>query len=241
MKIKIIMSFIGLSFLISACGAKADTSTQTNTLTEENDVYSENEIKISWEADEESEKEELDKAEQDKLEKEKDNESEEKIDKEETKEVKEDEPDEPDLTAMELEEILLQQPCYVENIDYIRNDAGYGADVSVVVKNNSGTDIKNVFYAMAGWDTNNLPLILYTYKAVNGTGYIVENDFGDPNIVNGGTYGEDLLFGIKEETASRLETFKAVVIKYEDFDGNTWENPYYEDWIKLYKEKKLEP
>lgn len=139
-----------------------------------------------------------------------------------------------------MEEVLLQQPCYVEKIDYMDGDYGIGADVSVIVKNNSGTDIKDVFYAMAGWDGNNLPMILYTYKPEDGTGYVVETHFGDANIVDGGTYGEGLLFGIKEQTASRLETFKAVVVKYEDFEGNTWENPYYSDWIEMYKEKKLE-
>lgn len=76
---------------------------------------------------------------------------------------------------------------------------------------------------------------------MDGTGYVVENDFGAVNMIDGGTFGEDLLFGIKEETACKLKTFKAVVIKYEDFEGNTWENPYYSNWLELYKEKKLMP
>lgn len=90
-----------------------------------------------------------------------------------------------ELTAAELEEILLQQPCYVERIDYV-NDNIYDTYVSVVVKNNLGTDIKNVYYAMAGWDANHLPLIRYTYQVVDGTGYVVETDFGDANILDGG-------------------------------------------------------
>lgn len=39
---------------------------------------------------------------------------------------------------------------------------------------------------------------------------------------------------------SGLEKFKSVVVKYEGFEGNTWENPYHSDWIEMNKEKKLE-
>lgn len=69
---------------------------------------------------------------------------------------------------------------------------------------------------------------------------MAETHFRDVNIVGGGTYGEGLLFGIKEETVSGLEMFKALVVKYEGFEGNTWENPYHSDWIEMNKEKKLE-
>lgn len=254
MKIKIAMSLIGLSLLISACGTNGDTSTKTDTTIEDNKDISTEEAEMGSkeEGTVESEEQKLEDVKEDEaegvkeedLEEVKEGRSDEKAEKEGEEDIEEDESkteseEESELTAAELEEILLQQPCYVERIDYI--DGDNGADVSVVVKNNSGTDIKNVFYAMAGWDSNNLPLILRTYKRVDGTGYVVETDFGDANIVDGGTYGEDLLFGIMEETASRLETFKAVVVKYEDFEGNIWENPYYSDWIEIYKEKKLEP
>lgn len=252
MKVKIVMSLIGLSFLIAACGTSADTLTKADTTMEENngDLANEkaesdneetegSEIKET-ESAKEGESEENSESQEENSESQEENSESEETDMMEENGSETESEEESKLTAAELEEVLLQQPCYVEKVEFIKNEVTSEGDICLVVKNNSGTDIKNVFYAMAGWDSNNLPLILDTYKRDNGTGYVIENDFGDANMIDGGTFGEDLLFGIKEKTAYRLETVKAVVIKYVDFDGNTWENPYYSDWIELYKEKKLE-
>lgn len=36
-----------------------------------------------------------------------------------------------------------------------------------------------------------------------------------------------------------IKSFKAIVVSYETFDGDTWDNPYYEDFCSLYEGKKL--
>ena len=28
-----------------------------------------------------------------------------------------------------------------------------------------------------------------------------------------------------------IKSFKAIVVSYEDFDGNTWRNPLYDNWV----------
>lgn len=44
---------------------------------------------------------------------------------------------------------------------------------------------------------------------------------------------------INKDTAD-IEEFKAIVVSYTDFDENIWENPYYENWLSVYENQKLE-
>ena len=44
---------------------------------------------------------------------------------------------------------------------------------------------------------------------------------------------------ISEDTPE-INTIKAIVFSYTDFDGKMWMNPYYSEWSRIYKDKKLE-
>ena len=38
---------------------------------------------------------------------------------------------------------------------------------------------------------------------------------------------------------NNISKFKAIVVSYTDFDGNTWNNPLLSDFKELYADKKL--
>ncbi len=145
------------------------------------------------------------------------------------------------LSADELNAELKKQPCYVYETEYYVQDDNYKSlypDLLLPkIKNQSDTNIKDVWVAFVAWDPNGLPVII---ESTGDSGYIVECAFNGINLTKGETltdYGLQLTqdFAFSEQ----VDKFKAIVTHYKDFDGNTWDNPLYSDWKEMYKEKEL--
>lgn len=102
---------------------------------------------------------------------------------------------------------------------------------------NSGTDIKSCVIAFAAWDSNNLPVKILGQYDYEGS-YVQKVNYDAINLVDGDTYGENSGLALDEDCNS-IVTIKAVVVSYEDFDGNTWNNPYYDTWVYTYSEKRF--
>lgn len=140
-----------------------------------------------------------------------------------------------------LEEALLKQPCYVQSTEYFVQDENYKNlypdMLCAIVKNNSGNDIKNITIAFAAWDKNNFPVKMVPKGYRNGY-YVIKCVGNDVNIVKGGTWGQEEGFEIGSDTIN-VTKLKAIVVSYEDFNGNTWTNPLYSKWKNTYENKKL--
>lgn len=147
-----------------------------------------------------------------------------------------------EITSLELDAALLEQPMYVEKADYIVQDEKYKVlypdMLQAIIKNNSGTDVKNAVIAFAAWDANGFPVKIKTAHSLRDGNYVVECNYGDVNMVDGSTYGSESGLPLDSDT-DNIATFKAIVVNYDDFDGNTWENPHYDTWIEMYSDKKL--
>lgn len=143
----------------------------------------------------------------------------------------------------ELQKKLKEQPVYVERTEYINQGNQYKVlypDIlSAVVKNNSGKDVKNVVVAFAAWDVNNFPVKIIPRIGINNEDYIVTCDYGNVNMVDGSTFGDDFGLEISPDTPE-IEKIQSIVVSYKDFDGTEWKNPYYEQWTSIYENKKLE-
>ncbi len=152
-------------------------------------------------------------------------------------------PEVENLTGSELEAKQAEQPVYVVSADYLVQSDEYKSlypdQLNAVIKNNSGKEVKNVIVAFAAWDKNSLPVKIEGQIDFNGGEYIKEVDFGDVNMVDGSTFGEDMGMNLSE-ACDNIKTVKALVKEYTDFDGNKWENPYYDSWKSIYENKKLE-
>lgn len=148
------------------------------------------------------------------------------------------------MTGKELEAALLEQPMYVISSEYVVQDEEYKAlypdMLNAVIKNNSGEDVKNATVAFVAWDKNNFPVKIVGHIDFTGGSYVKECNFGDVNMIDGSTYGEDKGMAISYADCGNIETIKAIVVDYKNFDEKTWENPYYETWVGLYENKKLE-
>lgn len=145
------------------------------------------------------------------------------------------------LTPAELESALASLPLTVNETNYLEGDPEYPSlypdIISATIKNNSGTDIKSCVIAFAAWDSNNLPVKILGQYDYEGS-YVQKVNYDAINLVNGDTYGENSGLALDEDCNS-IVTIKAVVVSYEDFDGNTWNNPYYDTWVNTYSEKRL--
>lgn len=147
-----------------------------------------------------------------------------------------------ELTNEELEEKLKEQPMFVISTDYIVQDEKYKSlypdMLNAVIQNASGKEIKNAKVAFVAWDKNNLPVKIVGQYELNDGSYINEVDFGDVNMIDGDTFGEGKGMTLSED-CNNIKTIKAIIFEYTDFDGNTWENPYYQTWKSAYENKKL--
>lgn len=146
-----------------------------------------------------------------------------------------------ELTSEELDAALLEQPMYVESTKYVVQDdrfkALYPDMLQAIVKNNSGTDVKNIVIAFVAWDKNNFPVKIYNSGVDIDGAYVKRCKFENANVVDGATCGSGKGYAIDEK--SGIATFKAIVVSYDDFDGNTWENPYFAMWVDMYSDKVL--
>lgn len=145
------------------------------------------------------------------------------------------------MTATELEEALNSQPMKVISTEYVVQSDEYKAlypdMLSSVIQNNSGTDVKNAVVGLVAWDSNNFPVKIKGKFDYNGGSYFTKVDCGDVNMVDGATFGEGMGMEILDD--NKIAKFKAIVVSYTDFDGNTWNNPLLEDFKELYEDKKL--
>lgn len=151
-------------------------------------------------------------------------------------------PIETELTSKELNAKLNEQPMFVVSTDYVIQDTQYKSLypdlLNAIIKNASGKEIKNAEVAFVAWDKNNLPVKIKGQFDFNDGSYIAEMNCGDVNMIDGDTFGEDVGLALNE-SCDNIKTIKAIVIKYTDFEDNTWDNPYYDVWKSAYENKKL--
>ena len=141
----------------------------------------------------------------------------------------------------EFEQLLSEQPLAVVKTEYIVQDEQYKLlypdMLQAVIQNNTTEDIKDAVVAFVAWDENRLPVKIEGQFDLGGGTYIKRVNYLDINLVGGDTYGENSGYSLGEHC--EIETFKAIAVSYETFDGKTWENPYYDAFRVLYEGQKL--
>lgn len=151
--------------------------------------------------------------------------------------------DEKVMSASELEAALSTQPVCVISTKYVVQNEQYKSlypdMLNAVIKNNSGSEVKNAVVAFVAWDSNNLPVKIQGQYDYEGGTYVKQCNYNDANMIDGATFGENGGYSLSAQGA-KIATFKAIVVSYTDFDGQVWENPLYNDWCELYEDKKLE-
>ncbi len=150
-------------------------------------------------------------------------------------------PSESSLSEEELNEQLSAQEVRIIDSNYIVQDDQYKAlypdMLQVTLQNGTDKDIKDAVVAFVAWDAAGLPVKIRASLKSSGGAYIQHVDYDDINLSAGSTFGENSGFSVDEGCG--IETFKAIIVSYETFEGETWDNPLYKDWCALYEGVKL--
>ena len=145
-----------------------------------------------------------------------------------------------EMSLSDFDDLLAQQPLYVSKTNFIAADEKlsslYPNRLQAVVTNNTDEDIMHAVVAYVAWDASDLPLKIKGEFDFQGGSYVKEVKYADMNLVGGQSYGEDRSYSLSD--GDDIESFKAVVVSFETFDGDVWENPYYEDFCELYEGKR---
>ncbi len=140
-----------------------------------------------------------------------------------------------------LEALLKELPLAVASTEYVVQDEEfkslYPDMLQAVLVNQTTTDIKNVVVAFVAWDENQLPVKLKSNIDFSDGVYVKEVAYNDVNMVPDSTFGEESGYAI--DSLVNVKTFKAIPVSFTTFEGDSWENPYYENWKALYEDKKF--
>ena len=148
-----------------------------------------------------------------------------------------------DVATGQIEVEISAQPVYVTSASLIVQSDEYKGLypdlLQATIVNNSQDDVKDVLVAFMAWDSNNLPVLIKSQFDFNAATYVRQANYTGVNMVPGGTFGEN--FGLKlDSSVENIATVKAIVVSYETFDGETWTNPLYDQYVEQYAGKKLQ-
>lgn len=146
------------------------------------------------------------------------------------------------LSESDFFDLLAQQPLAVIETEYLVQSSNgmktlFPDMLSAIVRNNSDDDIKNAVIAFVAWDENNLPVKIEGQIDFMGGSYIKKVSYDDINLIPDKVFGENEGFALAENTS--IMTFKAIAVSYETFDGETWKNPYFDEFRNRYEGQKL--
>lgn len=141
----------------------------------------------------------------------------------------------------ELNQKLSQQDIVIESTKYVVQDEEYKTlypdALSVIIKNNTQKDIKDVVIGYVAWDENNLPVKIKGNMDFSEPEYFTKVNANDINLASGKIAGEGM--GYEIDSSMKIKIFKAIPVSYTTFEGEKWSNPYENAFREMYEGKKL--
>lgn len=142
------------------------------------------------------------------------------------------------MTGSELDAAISKQEVRVVSTEYVVQSKDYKVlypdMLQAVFQNDSSYDLKNVVIAFVAWDENDLPVEIEGKYDFLGGEYLQECSYSGINLLAGKKYGEDSGMELAEGM-DIIKKVKAIVVSYEPFDGEIWENPLYDEWVEMYE------
>ena len=138
------------------------------------------------------------------------------------------------MPESELLSALLTQPLVTTNYEIAQ--WAEGDLLCATITNKGNATIKSMYIAYATWDADNKPVIVSDRNGQLKTSNIVKVLMDDLSVAPGQSYGADNGAALHKDSA-KVAKFSAIAYRYEDTEGNIWENPYYYAWLNLYEGK----
>lgn len=137
-----------------------------------------------------------------------------------------------ELTEEELIQELKKEPLVVTACELAQ--WANGDLLCATVKNNGTATVKSMLLAYATFDAEGNPVCITWSDGEKAETNVVNIRMKDLALAPDGEYGSDKGVGLHADSA-KVASFVAIPYYYEDIDGNTWENPYYEAWLDQYE------
>lgn len=145
------------------------------------------------------------------------------------------------MSEEELAGLLAAEPLAVVETKYTIQDENYKSIypdmLQAIIQNNTESDIKDAVVAFVAWDENGLPVKIEGQFDFGEHQYVKEVQYSDINLTPGSTYGDQSGYNLGQNSTIRYQ--KAIAVSYVTFEGDTWENPYYKEFLKLYEGQKI--
>lgn len=144
-------------------------------------------------------------------------------------------------TPAELDAEISKQPVRVIETNYVVQHEEYKSlypdMLQAIIQNDSAYDIKDAVVAFVAWDEHDLPVKIEGQYDFGSISYVKKCNFKDINLVPGDSYGHDSGMALDSDS-NNIKKMKAIVVSYETFDGETWDNPFFKIWRRLYEGKR---
>lgn len=138
------------------------------------------------------------------------------------------------MAEAELQAALLTQPLVTTNCEIAQWDNG--DLLCATITNKGNTTIKSMYIAYAVWDAENNPVRITSMNGQQVDSNIIKINLSDLSMAPGQSYGAENGAALHKDSA-KVAKFIAIAYRYEDTEGNTWENPYYYAWLNQYEGK----
>ena len=145
------------------------------------------------------------------------------------------------ITLKQFDAWLNELPVVITNAELLlqsENNADkrfYPDMLTATFQNRTNKVLASVQLAFVAWDEYGKPVNI---KAVNDEdGQEVGGiKYADINLESGRYYGKGK--GIELASNHNIATFKVMVVRFKTTDGETWSNPYYDDFINAFVGKE---
>lgn len=145
--------------------------------------------------------------------------------------------DTPKMTIKDFDELLNSQPAVIVDSQLLYQTGNNGnkrfyPDLLIcTVQNRTDKVITELQVAFVAWDNDGNPAKIKS--AEDKKGYDIKLlKYSDISVESGRYYGKGM--GIELEPSHNISRFKAIVARFETEDGQTWENPYYDDFMNSF-------
>jgi tetratricopeptide (TPR) repeat protein len=140
-----------------------------------------------------------------------------------------------------LEEMKANQEVSVDKVSIVIQSTQYKAlypdMIQAIIRNNSDKTIKNFKIGFLAFDSNGYPLKIKAQFDFSGGSFEFLGNADNVNIVPKSTFGKNVGWTLDENHG--IKTVIACVQEVDYYDNSRWENPYYDYWLREYKEKPL--
>ena len=144
------------------------------------------------------------------------------------------------LTVVEFDLAIQEHPLFVVRTNYVDSEYFWHNDamLQAILFNNSDKPIREALIGFVAWDRNMLPIKITQSPSSTTSSYFTRINYTTINLMPGEYftgYANNVFSGMRIDGNLDVSFSRAIVISFEDFEGNIWNNPLLLDFRNLFE------